>query len=70
MPCIHMRLISPICVPSDPTLNIWRPDVDKSNNFFFDVKLQRWRPEHDAPVIRDDDADRPDDPDLAGHHHP
>jgi hypothetical protein len=37
--------------------------------FFSDVKLQWRRPEHDAPAIHDD-ADRPDDPDLAGHHHP
>jgi hypothetical protein len=29
MPCVHMRLISMTCVPSDPTLNIWRPDVDR-----------------------------------------
>jgi hypothetical protein len=29
MPCVHMRLISPTCVPSDPTPNIWRPDVDR-----------------------------------------
>jgi hypothetical protein len=24
-----MRLISPTCVPSDPTPSIWRPDVDR-----------------------------------------
>jgi hypothetical protein len=27
--CVHMRLISPTCVPSDPTPNIWWPDVDR-----------------------------------------
>jgi hypothetical protein len=39
------------------------------------LKLQRRRPEHDAPAIPDDDYADPDadgshDPDLAGHHHP
>jgi hypothetical protein len=29
MPCVHVRLISPTCVSSDPTPNIWRPDVDR-----------------------------------------
>jgi hypothetical protein len=26
--CVHVRLISLTCVPSDPTPNIWRSDVD------------------------------------------
>jgi hypothetical protein len=29
MPCIHVRLILPAYVPSDPTPNIWRPDIDR-----------------------------------------
>jgi hypothetical protein len=29
MPYVHVRLISPTCVPSDPTLNIWWSDVDR-----------------------------------------
>jgi hypothetical protein len=29
MPCVHVRLISLTYVPSDPTLNIWRSDVDR-----------------------------------------
>jgi hypothetical protein len=29
MPCVHMRLISPTYVPSDPTSNIWRHNINR-----------------------------------------
>jgi hypothetical protein len=47
MPHVHLTLISLIYVPSDPTSNIWRGDVDRyflnQLRFFLNQLRLRWR---------------------------
>jgi hypothetical protein len=62
MSCVHIRLISPTYVPSNPTTNIWWPDVDRgapgrgkgwdSSLWTHDIVDLRWEvlDEHTVPV--------------------